>query len=189
MRPRQVLSSLMVPATAFSLPTSTSTSPTSSPVDLDTRATAATSDDASPTCDIVDFPTTPTNPPKCWAWFAKTTPSDYCGDSTFTPVDIAAPANWLAACVSLRETLLDGTGDFFLADYETDQFNTLLSQDGCALQLKPQTAPSDEQIYVGGTDVTDILGSAIAASRAGKVGVEGTMPCGDDTVQWRMVPV
>ncbi|KAI3323991.1 hypothetical protein HD806DRAFT_80666 [Xylariaceae sp. AK1471] len=188
MHTRQLLPSLMLPAMALSLPTS--------PVDA-----------PSPTCELYDFPSTPTNPPRCWAWFAATTPSNYCGDSTFSaiPASSASAAyitakdqDWLGSCGTLRESILSNPGDYYLADYTTAHFNTLVTSSSsaspgtrCALQVQPATPPSSEQIYVGGTDITDILGSAIAASREQKQagGVEGVMSCGGDAVRWRMVPL
>jgi hypothetical protein len=191
---RQILPALMLPTMALSLP--------SSPIDTPTRSTRSY-DVGSPACEVYDFPSTPTNPPKCWAWFAATTPSNYCGDSTFVPVPASAAhvkansPDWLESCGTLREEILSKPGDYYLADYATDRFNTLVTSSsppspgtGCALQVQPATPPSSEEIYVGGTDITDILGSAIAASqeRARSDGMEGIMPCGGDAVRWRMVP-
>ncbi|KAI8634511.1 hypothetical protein F5Y19DRAFT_470697 [Xylariaceae sp. FL1651] len=197
MHTRRLLPSLILPAVALSLP--------SSPVGTPTQALTP-KDVTSPSCELYDFPSTPTNPPECWAWFAATTPSNYCGDSTFSPVPASSASaayatakneEWLRSCGTLRERLLSDPGDYFLADYTTEQYNTLItsvppSGAGCALQVQPATAPSSDQIYVGGTDLTDIIGSAMAVSweqTGGIEGVEGVMSCGGDAVRWRMVPL
>lgn len=177
MRPRQVLSTLVLPTAALSLPTS----PTA-----ESRGAA----DAQP-CLVVESPTTPTNPPVCWAWYAKTSePSDYCGATSFAAVsDIDASADWTDGCASIRDSVLSDPRDFLLADYSTAEFNTLLSDGGCAFQVKPQTPPTSDPIYFGGTDITDVLKSAIDKSQGGSVGVGGSMTCYSYEVEWRVVPV
>ncbi|KAI2632657.1 hypothetical protein GGS26DRAFT_85660 [Hypomontagnella submonticulosa] len=182
MRVRQILTSLIAPTAVLSLPTSLSTDGA-----LSSRASAQN-------CTLIKFPNAPVNPGPCWAWYAPTsTPADYCGGSTFNSVASAtsSSSSWLDSCASLRATQLGAQRDFFLADYATDKYNTLLQSGGCALQVQPATPPSSEQVYMGGTDVADILGSATAASRAagGKVGIEGSMTCSPGVVRWRMVPI
>ncbi|KAI1506649.1 hypothetical protein F5X99DRAFT_11843 [Biscogniauxia marginata] len=130
----------------------------------------------------------------------------------------SSSASWLSSCESLLLQVPDGGSsssgssssssssgrDFFLASYAPDRFNTLLlvsgseaeEEDaavGCALQVRPARPPSDEQVYVGGADVADILGSAIGTARRAGVGggiggIEGSMVCGGDEVRWRLVP-
>ncbi|KAI1101402.1 hypothetical protein F4804DRAFT_12009 [Jackrogersella minutella] len=185
MRPRQVLTSLIVPAAALSLPTSPSGN--SSPSSLTAR------DDAL-ACGLYQYPSPPTNPPACWVWYAPTTsPSDYCGPSTQSTLSSASAASslWLDSCTSLRAAQVSSQRDFFLADYATNEFNTLLTSGECAFQVQPATPPSSDQIYVGGTDVVDVLQTAIDTSRAagGKTGVEGSMTCSPGEVKWRVVPV
>ncbi|KAI1760621.1 hypothetical protein GGR53DRAFT_75322 [Hypoxylon sp. FL1150] len=192
MRPRQILTSLIVPTTALSLPTSLSSlsSPSSS------SQTPRDTTTASQTCGLYKYADTPINPPACWAWYAATTtPADYCGDSTFTSISTSSSSSsssaaWLDSCTTLLNTQLASQRDFFLADYSTVEYNTLLTSGNCALELQPATPPSSDQVYVGGTDVADILASAIDQSRqAGGAGIEGSMTCSPGLVQWRMVAV
>lgn len=175
MRPRQVLSTLVLPTVALGLPTSP----------IESRASDAQ------TCLLVESPTTPTNPPGCWAWFAKTSePSDYCGATNFSTVNgIKASADWVNGCTSIRNSVLSDPRDFLLADYSTAQFNTLLSSGGCAFQVKPKREPTSDPVYFGGTDVTDVLKSAVDRSQGGSVGVAGSMTCYSYLVEWRVVPV
>ncbi|KAI0384663.1 hypothetical protein F5Y04DRAFT_218805 [Hypomontagnella monticulosa] len=179
---RQILTTLIAPTAALSLPT------IPSPNDaLPPRAAAQS-------CALIKYADAPVNPGPCWIWYAPTsTPADYCGGSTFSTLASAtsSSSSWLDSCAALRATQIGAQRDFFLADYATDKYNTLLQSGGCALQVQPATPPSSDQVYVGGTDVADILGSAIAASRAagGKIGVEGSMTCSPGVVRWRMVPV
>ncbi|KAI6091713.1 hypothetical protein F4821DRAFT_171902 [Hypoxylon rubiginosum] len=194
MRPRQILTSLIVPTTALALPTSP-LSPASprSPIEAPVSSPAPR-DTSAQTCGLYKYANTPVNPPACWAWYAATsTPADYCGGSSFTSISTSTTSSstsWLDSCASLRTVQLASQRDFFLADYATDKFNTLLTSGSCALQVRPATPPSSEQIYVGGTDVADILGSAIDRSRqAGGKGVEGSMTCSPGVVSWRMVAV
>ncbi|KAI0133380.1 hypothetical protein F4776DRAFT_133267 [Hypoxylon sp. NC0597] len=192
MRPHQILTSLIMPTTALSLPINPSpTSPRSPSIN---EASSPTTRDTAQTCGLYKYPESPNNPPACWAWYAPTSePSDYCGSSSFSSVASASAtsSSWLDSCASLRSAQASSQRDFFLADYATDKFNTLLTSGACAFQVKPATPPSSEQIYVGGTDIVDILGSAIDASRAtgGRNGVEGSTTCSPGVVQWRMVPV
>ncbi|RYP08818.1 hypothetical protein DL765_008681 [Monosporascus sp. GIB2] len=176
MRPRQVLSALVLPTTALSLP--------APPVRSEAKEKA-------PACLLVESPTTPINPPDCWAWYAKTSePADYCGPSSFGVVsDIQASAGWIDDCKSLRNSLLSTPRDFLLADYSTEHFNTLLSRGHCAFQVKPKTPPTSDPIYFGGTDLTDILRSSIRRSDEGSVGVRGSMTCYSYPLDWRVVPV
>ncbi|XXG96340.1 hypothetical protein Hte_002622 [Hypoxylon texense] len=194
MRPRQILTSLIMPTTALSLPASPP-SPASprSPIEAAASSSPAARDTAQ-TCGLYKYAQTPVNPPACWAWYAPTSePADYCGGSTFASVASAggaASTAWLDSCASLRSAQAASPRDFFLADYATDKYNTLLASGSCAFQVQPATAPSSEQTYVGGTDVVDILGSAIDRSRqAGGKGIEGSMTCSPGTVRWRVVPV
>ncbi|KAI8964812.1 hypothetical protein F5Y11DRAFT_71289 [Daldinia sp. FL1419] len=187
MRPLHILTSLIMPATAVSLPTSPTSPHANEPLSPVPRSTTQT-------CDLYKFAETPINPPACWAWYAQTSqPSDYCGASTFTYITSASSpsASWLDSCASLRSTQVVSQRDFFLADYATNKFNAFLALGSCSFQVQPATPPSSDQIYVGGTDVVDILASAIAASRkaGGKVGIEGSMICSPGVVYWRMVPV
>ncbi|KAI1644843.1 uncharacterized protein F4817DRAFT_198244 [Daldinia loculata] len=187
MRPQQILTSLILPVTAVSLPTSPASPHTSEPSPPAPRGAAQT-------CGLYKFAETPINPPACWAWYAQTSqPSDYCGASTFKSVASASSpsASWLDSCASLRNTQIISPRDFFLADYATDKFNTFLMSGDCSFQVQPATPPSSDQVYVGGTDIADILGSAIAASRnaGGSIGIEGSMTCSPGIVRWRMVPV
>lgn len=183
MHPRQILTSLIMPTVAMSLPTN--------PISLASPSSPAARDTAQ-TCGLYKFAESPNNPPACWAWYASTSePSDYCGGSSFATVSsTTASTAWLDSCTSLRSTQIASQRDFFLANYATDKYNTLLTSGSCALQVQPATPPSSEQIYVGGTDVADILGAAIDRSRAaaGK-GIEGSMTCSPGVVRWRMVPV
>ncbi|KAF3070691.1 hypothetical protein GL218_00613 [Daldinia childiae] len=186
MRPQQILTSLIISTIAVSLPTSPVT-PHASKLSLPTPRGAAQ------TCGLYKFAETPINPPACWAWYAQTSePSDYCGASTFKSVaSTSSPStSWLDSCASLRNAQLMSPRDFFLADYATDKFNTLLVSGDCSFQVQPATPPSSDQVYVGGTDVSDILGSAIVASRngGGSIGIEGSMTCSPGIVRWRMVP-
>lgn len=179
MRPRQVLSALVLPTAALSLP--------ASPV----ASRAADAEATAQTCLLVESPTTPTNPPGCWAWYAKTSePSDYCGASSFAAVkDIQATADWVDGCTSLRNSILSDPRDFMLVDYSTADFNTLLSDGGCAFQVKPQRPPNSDPIYFGGTDLTDTLKTAVDRSDGGSVGVGGSMTCYSYLVDWQVVPV
>ncbi|KAL7623695.1 hypothetical protein AAE478_005247 [Parahypoxylon ruwenzoriense] len=196
MRPRQLLSSLIVPTTALALPRSPS-SPTS-PLSPRTPSGASTPEPAQ-TCGLYRFAESPKNPPACWAWYASSDePSNYCGASTFSPVAAAAfstsstapSTSWLDSCAALRDAQLTERRDFFLAQYAIDRFNTLLTSGACAFQVQPGTPPSSDQVYVGGTDIADVLGSAIDVSRAAKGnGVEGSMTCSPGSVRWRMVPI
>ncbi|KAI1410005.1 hypothetical protein F5Y13DRAFT_79397 [Hypoxylon sp. FL1857] len=195
MHPRQILTSLIVPTTALSLPTNPSPISPSSPRSPSiNEASSPTTRDTAQTCGLYKYPESPNNPPACWAWFAPTSePSDYCGSSSFSTIASASAtsSSWLDSCASLRSAQVSSQRDFFLADYATDKFNTLLTSGACAFQVQPATPPSSDQIYVGGTDIVDILGSAIDASRAagGRTGVEGSTTCSPGVVQWRMVPV
>ncbi|KAI1471942.1 uncharacterized protein F4812DRAFT_199943 [Daldinia caldariorum] len=182
MRPAQILTSLLIPGIAAGLPT--------------TRAEEAQ------TCSLYKFAEAPINPPACWAWYADTShPSDYCGASTFTPIasiSASSPSpspspssTWLDSCASLRTAQLSSPRDFFLADYATDKFNILLASGSCSFQVQPATPPSSDQVYIGSTDVVDILESAIAASRkaGGNAAVEGSMTCSPGIVRWKIVPI
>ncbi|KAI2616252.1 hypothetical protein GGR54DRAFT_610157 [Hypoxylon sp. NC1633] len=197
MRPRQILTSLIIPTAALGLPTSPAnpSSPRSPTASEPISPAPLAERDAAISCGLYKYAMTPLNPPSCWAWYAATAPaSDYCGGSSFaraTGTSTASSASWLDSCGALRAAELSAPRDFFLADYATDTYNTLLKSGSCALQVRPATPPSSDQIYVGGTDVADILGSAIAASRAagGTAGVEGSMTCSPGVVGWRMVPV
>ncbi|KAI1374808.1 hypothetical protein F4677DRAFT_447072 [Hypoxylon crocopeplum] len=196
MRPRQILTSLIVPTTALALALPTSPgSPRSPSIHEASPSSSPTPRDTSPiACGLYKYASTPINPPPCWAWYAPTTsPSDYCGGSTFASVasSTSTSSSWLDSCATLRAAQQADPRDYFLADYATDRYNTLLTSGACALQVQPATPPSSDQVYVGGTDVVDILGSAISASRAkgGTAGVEGSMTCSPGTVKWRMVPV
>ncbi|KAI1389161.1 uncharacterized protein F4822DRAFT_271217 [Hypoxylon trugodes] len=176
MHPHQLLISLIAPTAALSLPST-----------IAPRAAAQT-------CGLYKYAQSPNNPPACWAWYASTSPaSDYCGGSSFNTISTStsSSSSWLDSCTSLRTTEQSAPRDFFLANYATNAFNTLLTSGSCAFQVQPATPPSSDQVYVGGTDVVDILGSAITASRAagGKVGIEGSMTCSPGVVRWRIVPV
>ncbi|KAI1084540.1 hypothetical protein F5B20DRAFT_210357 [Whalleya microplaca] len=201
MRATQLLPALIIaPSAILCLPT------TSIPSADDTPPQA---------CELVELGTTPTNPPACWAWYASTaSPSDYCGASsgvsplssssspstsltvrttTITTTPKRGSSSWLDACASLQQAQQAAQRDFFLADYATDRFNTLLATAGCALEVLPATAPSSEQVNVGGTDVVDVLGTAIAKARGQEgegegEGVEGEMVCSPGGVRWRVVP-
>ncbi|RYP33194.1 hypothetical protein DL767_004858 [Monosporascus sp. MG133] len=176
MLPRQVLSALALPTTALSLPAML--------VRSEAQETAVT-------CLLVQSPTTPINPPDCWAWYAYTSePADYCGPSSFGVIsDIQPPAGWINDCTSLRNSLLSRPRDFLLADFSTERFNTLLSHGHCAFQVKPVAPPTYDPIYFGGTDLTDILRSSIQRSNEGRVGVGGSMTCYSYPLGWRVVPV
>ncbi|KAI5860404.1 hypothetical protein GGS23DRAFT_235610 [Durotheca rogersii] len=186
MRLRRLFSTLLVPGVALG-------HPTSSAGPRDPSGVSVSASSSSQTCRLYRFAETPINPPACWVWYAPTgQPADYCGPSTFSPVaSSAASASWLDSCVSLRTAELAAPRDFFLAQYATDSFNTLIVSGGCALQVRPALPPSSDQVYVGGTDVTDVLKSAIAASRAAgdRNGIEGSMTCSPGLVNWRMVPI
>ncbi|KAI0854030.1 hypothetical protein F5Y00DRAFT_65101 [Daldinia vernicosa] len=187
MRLQQILTSLIMPVTTVSLPTSPASSHISSPSSPAPRG-------ASQTCGLYKYAEAPINPPACWAWYAQTSqPSDYCGASTFQSVASASSpsASWLDSCASLRNAQLTSPRDFFLADYATDKFNTLLVSGDCSFQVQPATPPSSDQVYVGGTDVADVLRSAIATSQnmGGSIGIEGSMTCSPGIVRWRMVPL
>ncbi|KAI1769765.1 hypothetical protein F4818DRAFT_435089 [Hypoxylon cercidicola] len=194
MRPRQILTSLIIPTTALSLPTSP-LSPSSPRSPIEAPASSPATRDAVQTCGLYKYAESPINPPPCWAWYAPTSsPADYCGGSTFTSIAStgggASSSSWLDSCASLRSAQVAAPRDFFLADYATDEYNTLLASGSCALQVRPATPPSSDQVYVGGTDVADILGSAIDSSRrAGGIGIEGSMTCSPGVVRWRMVPI
>ncbi|KAI0131109.1 hypothetical protein F4814DRAFT_156119 [Daldinia grandis] len=186
MRPQQILTSLIMPITAMSHPTS--------PANLHTSESSSPAPhNATQTCGLYKFVETPINPPACWAWYAQTSqPSNYCGASTFKSVASASSpsASWLDSCASLRNAQLISPRDFFLADYATDKFNTLLVSSDCNFQVQPATPPSSDQVDVGGIDVADILKSTMAASRdaGGSIGIEGSMTCSPGIVRWRMVP-
>ncbi|KAI4859359.1 hypothetical protein F4820DRAFT_168810 [Hypoxylon rubiginosum] len=192
MRPRQILTSLIVPSTALSLPTSP-LSPASPRSPIEAPASSPAARDTTQNCGLYKYAETPINPPACWAWYAPTSePADYCGGSTFSSIAStnAASSSWLDSCTSLRSAQAASPRDFFLADYATGEYNTLLTSGSCAFQVQPATPPSSEQIYVGGTDVVDILGSAIDRSRqAGEKGIEGSMTCSPGIVRWRVVPI
>ncbi|KAI1636213.1 hypothetical protein F4809DRAFT_610510 [Biscogniauxia mediterranea] len=147
------------------------------------------------------------------------TPSTYCGAAaarTFSSLPLSptsTPTSQFSSCVealaaSSSSSSSGGSRDFFLAAYSPDVFNTLLllfhdvlllpgnstgtgtgTGVGCALQVRPARPPSDEQIYVGGADVADILGLAAGSSSSSSNGIEGSMVCGEDEVSWRVVPV
>ncbi|KAI0879951.1 uncharacterized protein GGS22DRAFT_101777 [Annulohypoxylon maeteangense] len=174
-----ILPSLILPSTVLSLPTSpTTTSP----------------DDSSSTCSLYPYPSPPTNPPSCWAWETQPgDPSNYCGPTTLSIVASASTTSstWLDGCTSLRDAQVASNRDYLLATYSTDNFNTLLTSGECAFQVQPATPPSSDQVYIGGTDVVDVLGSAIDAAKAsgGKNGVEGSMTCAPGEVKWRVVPI
>ncbi|KAI1804574.1 hypothetical protein F4811DRAFT_274938 [Daldinia bambusicola] len=174
MRPHQILTSLVMASIAVCLPT--------------TR-------DEAQTCGLFKFAETPINPPACWAWYTDTSrPSDFCGTSTLEPItsiSASSPSSTsLDPCTSLLAGQLASQRDFFLADYATDKFNILVASNGCSFQVQPATPPSSDQVSIGGADVADLLGSAIAASReaGGSVAVEGSMTCSPGIVRWRMVP-
>ncbi|KAI1488914.1 hypothetical protein F5X96DRAFT_45238 [Biscogniauxia mediterranea] len=200
---------LPVPSTSTSLSTTTTTPNTR-------RGTISDDDEqpfssSSPTCLLVDFPQTPIDPPACWSWFASTsTPSTYCTFSSSLPLSpsptststaTSTSTSQLSSCIEAL-AVSSSSRDFFLAAYSPDVFNTLLLLFpgnstgtgtgvglGCALQVRPARPPSDEQIYVGGADVADILGLAAGSSSSSSNGVEGSMACGEDEVSWRVVPV
>ncbi|KAI0598655.1 hypothetical protein F4775DRAFT_167325 [Biscogniauxia sp. FL1348] len=212
MHPRQFLLSSLALATgviplALALPDPLTTSPP--PAQRGTLSSSSSSS-SSPTCLLIAFPLPPTNPPPCWSWFARTsTPSTYCSLSSLSLSSLSLPTStstsvsttWLSSCEAAAALVSNSSynRDFFLASYSRDVFNTLLRVTvpgsgngvGCALQLRPARAPSDEQIYVGGADVAGILGSAVgvAAGSGSSNGVEGSMMCGEDEVSWRVVPV
>ncbi|KAI1214341.1 uncharacterized protein F4807DRAFT_122690 [Annulohypoxylon truncatum] len=174
-----ILTSLILPNVALSLPTG---------------PTTTTWDDSSPACSLYPYPSPPTNPPSCWAWETQPgNPSNYCGPTTPSIVASvsAASSSWLDNCASLRAAQVSSNRDYLLSAYATDRFNTLLTSGGCAFQVQPATPPSSDQVYVGGTDVVDVLGSAIDAAKTlgGKNGVEGSMTCAPGEVKWRVVPI
>ncbi|KAI0180732.1 hypothetical protein GGR52DRAFT_2977 [Hypoxylon sp. FL1284] len=192
MRPRQILTSLIMPATALSLPTSPA-SPRS-PIEASSPSPLSARDDPAQTCKLYKYADSPIDAPACWAWYAATSPpSDYCGASTFTalPSSSTTPSTtWLDGCDALRADQASSPRDFFLGDYSTDRWNMLLTSGGCGLQVQPATPPSSDQVYVGGADVADVLAGAVERGRqAGGQGVEGSMTCSPGVVRWRVVPV
>ncbi|KAI0901154.1 hypothetical protein F4806DRAFT_182928 [Annulohypoxylon nitens] len=175
------LTTLILPSAALSLALPTSSSKT-------------TRDDSSTSCSLYPYPTAPTNPPSCWVWETQPgDPSDYCGATTPSIVSsiTSSSASWLDNCSSLRDAQVASNRDYLLADYATDHFNTLLTSGGCAFEVQPATPPSSDQVYIGGTDVVDVLGAAIDTAKAsgGKNGVEGSMTCAPGEVKWRVVPI
>ncbi|KAI5928211.1 hypothetical protein F4810DRAFT_184003 [Camillea tinctor] len=203
MHSRIFLSSLTLAtsAAALSLPIPPGSAP-------NTNTHRRQTDEQPPPCLLISFPQTPTNPPPCWSWFASTsTPSNYCGNSTLSPLPSTTTAttttsssSWVSACAALLQLPVgdatpttspsNSSKDFFLASYTPSAFNTLLRVPGCALHVRPARAPSDEQIYLGGADVADVLGAAVGmAGAASGGGVEGAMACGEDEVSWRVVPM
>ncbi|KAH9885890.1 hypothetical protein F4778DRAFT_488819 [Xylariomycetidae sp. FL2044] len=189
MHPRQLLLTIttliIVPSTTTGLPTSTA---------------LATRDDATPaTCLLAKFPDTPLHPPKCWSYFSETSPSNYCEASSFTTIPTtttnssssSSSSTWLSDCDALRSALLSDTRDFFLAGWDNTMYQNLLTQGGCGFQVRPAREPTPDEIYLGGTDLTDLLGSALAlvGGGDGTLGVAGVMSCGGDEVSWRVMPV
>ncbi len=177
MHPRRVLSGLVLPSTALSLP--------STPIER--RAV----NEATQTCLLVESPTTPINPPECWSWYVQTSePADYCGLSSLDTIgDIMTSVNWVDDCSTIRNSLLSTPRDLLLVDYSTTQFNTLLSEGNCGFEVKPKQSPTSDPIYIGGRDLTDILRTAIQTSQEGQVGVGGLMTCYSYPLEWRVVPV
>ncbi|KAI2465596.1 hypothetical protein F4781DRAFT_18108 [Annulohypoxylon bovei var. microspora] len=179
MRFCHILTSIIMPSVALSLPTS---------------PTTTTRDSSSQACGLYPYPSPPINPPSCWAWETQPgDPSNYCGPTTPSVVSSASTtsSSWLDSCASLRAAQVSSNRDYLLSAYATDHFNTLLTSGSCALQVQPATPPSSDQVYIGGTDVVDVLGSAIDAAKAagGKTGVGGSTTCAPGEVKWRVVPI
>ncbi|KAI1269829.1 hypothetical protein F5Y18DRAFT_422785 [Xylariaceae sp. FL1019] len=195
MHANRLLPSLILPPTILSQPLITnSPSP---------RAYTTTA----PTCAIYTFPTTPINPPACWSWFDSASSTNYCTNlSLVTTNQPTKPTKSFrtkskskqnhttalhTSCLSLHQTFLSNPGDYFLAEWTPNQYNTFLSSNTtqpnistCTLQVQPLIAPSSDQIYIGSTDITEFLSTAIATGQLD--GVEGTMSCGGAEVQWRI---
>lgn len=173
---RQALSFIALPAAALSLPSTL----------LEPRTAQE--------CKLYKYP----DPPHdgggaCWAWSAATdTPSEYCDPSAFGTVDdIDSSADWIKDCTSLRESELGESRDLLLAEFLTTDFNTLLSKGKCAFQVKPEPREDEndnDQIYIGGQDIMDLLQMSVERSQDGTVGVKGTTKCWSYALEWRVVP-
>ncbi|KAI0154330.1 hypothetical protein GGR57DRAFT_111299 [Xylariaceae sp. FL1272] len=157
---------------------------------------------AAPSCAIYTFPTTPINPPACWSWFDSASSTNYCTNLSIATSTTKSKSRtkskskskhttaFHTSCESLHQSLLQNPGDYFLADWTENQYNTFLTsnttQPGttCTLQVQPAIAPSSDQIYIGSTDITEFLSSAIATGQTDNI--EGTMSCSGAEVQWRI---
>ena len=77
-----------------------------------------------------------------------------------------------------------------MATFLTTEFNTLLSHGKCAFQVKPEPKPEwdHDAIYIGGTDITDLLKASVEKSKGGSVGLKGSTTCYSYPLEWRVVP-
>ncbi|KAI0125016.1 hypothetical protein BJ170DRAFT_484806 [Xylariales sp. AK1849] len=134
--------------------------------------------------------TAPSCPGGCCGWQLSTdSPGPWCDADSASTVTLASkPANWLASCTSLQQSVSSNKANYILTTYQQNIYHAVVSNSGCAFQVSISTPIDPDSIHIGSADIATFLTSGIAASQNGNFGATGSTRCWSYSLQWKMIP-